>query len=287
MRYVTVEVEGRSWTAEVGDGGTFVPVRGGRDATLSDVLALTPDDRAAALASDPRAAPLPADARVLPPVRPASIVCIGLNYLDHVRESGQPAPKVPLVFTKLRTAVIGPDEAIEIDPSVTRQVDWEVELAAVIGTRARNVAIEDALAHVFGYTVANDVSARDVQFSDGQWVRGKSLDTFCPLGPSVVTADAAGDPQALRLSTRINGETTQDSSTSEMVFSVAELVSFCSRSFTLLPGDVLLTGTPWGCGAFMDPPRFLAHGDVVETEVEGIGVLRNPVKARSPGAISS
>jgi len=280
MRYATVEVQGRPCVAEVRHDGTLVAVRGGRDATLSDLIVLEPDARTAALATAPGAAPLPADARVLAPLRPASIVCIGLNYRDHVRESGQPAPKVPLVFTKLRTTVIGPGDAIEIDPEVTRQVDWEVELAVVIGARARDVAADTALDHVFGYTVANDISARDVQFSDGQWVRGKSLDTFCPLGPSVVTADEVGDPQALRLSTRVNGDAVQSSSTSEMVFSVAALVSFCSRSFTLLPGDLLLTGTPWGCGAFMDPPRFLAGGDTVETEVERIGVLRNPVVVR-------
>jgi 5-carboxymethyl-2-hydroxymuconate isomerase len=131
---------------------------------------------------------------------------------------------------------------------------------------------------VFGYTVANDVSARDVQFGDGQWVRGKSLDTFCPLGPVVVTADEIEDPQSLGLRTRVNGELVQDSSTSEMVFGVAELVSYCSHSFTLEPGDVILTGTPWGCGEFMDPPRSLSPGDVVEVEVDGIGTLRNPVE---------
>jgi 5-carboxymethyl-2-hydroxymuconate isomerase len=141
----------------------------------------------------------------------------------------------------------------------------------------RNVAETDALDHVFGYTVGNDVSARDLQFGDGQWVRGKSLDTFCPLGPVIVTADEIPDPQALGLCTRVNGETVQDSSTAEMIFGVAELLAFCSRSFTLEPGDVLLTGTPWGCGEFMDPKRSLAAGDVVEVEVEGIGTLRNEV----------
>jgi 5-carboxymethyl-2-hydroxymuconate isomerase len=168
---------------------------------------------------------------------------------------------------------------VKIDMGLTRQVDWEVELAVVIGRRARRVPAERALDHVFGYTVANDVSARDLQFSDGQWLRGKSLDTFCPLGPVVVTADEVGDPQRLGLRCRVNGATVQESSTAEMLFGVAELVAFCSRAFTLEPGDVLLTGTPWGCGAFMDPPRFLAPGDVLETEVEGIGTLRNPVEA--------
>jgi 5-carboxymethyl-2-hydroxymuconate isomerase len=174
--------------------------------------------------------------------------------------------------------VIGPNEAIEIDPEISERVDWEVELAVVIGTMARRVSVDRALDHVFGYTVANDVSARDVQFSDGQWVRGKSLDTFCPLGPAVVTADDVPNPQALRLSTMVNDRLVQDSSTSEMLFGVRELIAFCSRSFTLEPGDVVLTGTPWGCGEFMSPKQSLQPGDVVVCAVEGIGELRNPVR---------
>ena len=143
-----------------------------------------------------------------------------------------------------------------------------------------DVAAEDALAHVFGYTVANDVSARDVQFADGQWVRGKSFDTFCPIGPAVVVRDEIPDPQRLRLNTRVNGEVVQDSSTAEMIFGVAELLAFCSRSLTLLPGDLVLTGTPWGCGEFMRPPRRLHDGDLVECSIEKIGTLRNRVRMR-------
>jgi 2-keto-4-pentenoate hydratase/2-oxohepta-3-ene-1,7-dioic acid hydratase in catechol pathway len=218
-------------------------------------------------------------ARLAAPLRPGKIVAIGLNYLDHVREAGMEAPSRPLVFAKWPSSVIGPDEPIVIDATLAERVDWEVELAAVIGTPARDVAASAALDHILGYTVANDVSARDVQFADGQWVRGKSFDTFCPLGPRLVTADEVPDPQALRLGTRVNGEGVQDSSTSEMVFGVQELIAFCSRSFTLEPGDVVLTGTPWGCGEFMDPRRSLAPGDVVECEVQGLGVLRNPVRA--------
>lgn len=211
------------------------------------------------------------------PPRPGKIVAIGLNYMDHVRESGMDVPARPLVFTKFTTSVIGDGDPIAIDRSLTERVDWEVELAAVIGRTMTRVASDDALDHVSGYTVANDVSARDVQFADGQWVRGKSLDTFCPLGPRVVPAAEIGDPQALGLRTRVNGETVQDSTTAEMVFGVAELLSFCSHSFTLEPGDVVLTGTPWGCGEFMDPVRSLQHGDVVEVEIDRIGTLRNPV----------
>ena len=183
------------------------------------------------------------------------------------------------MFAKFPSSIVGPEDAIRLPQELTERVDWEVELAVVIGSTARRVSPEDALSHVFGYTVANDVSARDLQFGDGQWVRGKSLDTFCPLGPVVVTADEIPDPQRLRLTTRVNGELMQDATTDLMVFDVATLISFCSHSFTLEPGDVILTGTPWGCGEFMEPRRSLAPGDVVECEIEGIGMLRNPVEA--------
>jgi len=206
--------------------------------------------------------------------RPGKIVAIGLNYMDHVRESGAEPPKRPLVFAKFPTAIIGPNEPIRIPRSLTQRVDWEVELAVVIGERASRVSEDEAFKYVRGYTIGNDVSARDLQFADGQWVRAKSLDTFCPLGPKVVELD---DPQNLKLQTRVNGEVMQDSNTNEMIFGVAELISFCSHSFALEPGDVVLTGTPWGCGEFMDPKRSLQDGDVVECEIEGIGVLTNPL----------
>jgi 2-keto-4-pentenoate hydratase/2-oxohepta-3-ene-1,7-dioic acid hydratase in catechol pathway len=213
------------------------------------------------------------------PLQPGKIVAIGLNYLDHIRESNLPQPEQPLVFAKFPSSITGPRDPIVIDAELTARVDWEVELGVVVGRRMRNVGADAALDHVFGYTVGNDVSARDVQFSESQWTRGKSFDTFCPLGPVVVTADEIADPQALALRTRVNGELVQDSSTAEMLFGVAELLAFCSRSFTLEPGDLLLTGTPWGCGYFMDPPRLLQVGDLVECEVERVGALRNPVAA--------
>lgn len=202
------------------------------------------------------------------------IVAIGLNYMDHVRESGHEPPVKPLVFCKFTTSVIGDGDEIRFSRAVTERVDWEVELAVVIDREARNVSVEDALSYVRGYTVANDVSARDLQLADGQWVRAKSLDTFCPLGSELVQVD---DPQDLKLTTKVNGEIVQDSTTAEMIFGVAELISFCSHSFTLEAGDVILTGTPWGCGEFMEPKRSLKHGDVVEVEVEGVGKLTNPV----------
>lgn len=213
----------------------------------------------------------------LAPLRPGKVVAIGLNYLDHVRETGVEPPSEPLIFAKFPSSVVGPEDAIVIDPALTERVDWEVELAVVIGRRLSRAAADEVLDAVLGYTVGNDVSARDLQFGDGQWVRGKSLDTFCPLGPEIVTADELGDPQALGLWTRVNGRTMQESSTAEMLFSIVDILVHCSNAFTLEPGDVVLTGTPWGCGEFMNPRRSLSAGDVVECEIEGIGVLRNPV----------
>lgn len=222
---------------------------------------------------------VPSSAALLAPFAPGKIVAIGLNYMDHIRETGMDAPERPVVFAKFPSSVTGPEHSVVLDPALSARVDWEVELGVIIGRRARNVRAEDALAFVLGYTVANDLSARDVQFSDGQWVRGKSFDGFCPIGPWIVTADEIEDPQNLGLRTRVNGETVQNSSTAEMVFGVRDLIGFCSRSFTLEPGDVLLTGTPWGVGEFMTPRRSLAPGDVVECEIDRIGVLRNEMVA--------
>jgi len=200
------------------------------------------------------------------PLQPGKIVAIGRNYLDHIRESKLPQPERPLVFAKFPSSVMGPNDPIVVDVELTTRVDWEVELGVIVGRRMRNVAVGAALDYVFGYTVGNDVSARDVQFSESQWTRGKSFDTFCPIGPVVVTPDEIPDPQALALRTRVSGTLMQDSSTAEMLFGVAELLAFCSRNFTLEAGDLMLTGTPWGCGYFMDPPRTLEIGDVVECE---------------------
>jgi 2-keto-4-pentenoate hydratase/2-oxohepta-3-ene-1,7-dioic acid hydratase in catechol pathway len=196
--------------------------------------------------------------------------------MDHVREQNQPIPERPIVFAKFNTAVIGPGEAIRWDPELTQQVDFEAELGVVIGKPARNVPLERALEHVFGFVNVNDVSARDIQFGDKQWVRGKSLDTFAPMGPMIVTADEIPDPQALGIRCLVNGEVMQDSSTKEMIFGVKELVAFLSRSFTLEAGDVISTGTPDGVGAFRKPPVFLKDGDRVAVEVESLGRLENP-----------
>jgi 2-keto-4-pentenoate hydratase/2-oxohepta-3-ene-1,7-dioic acid hydratase in catechol pathway len=208
---------------------------------------------------------------------PSKIACVGLNYHDHCRETGMAVPERPLIFAKFPSSLVGPGAAIAWPEGLTEQVDWEVELAVVIGRRTRHASEREALDAIFGYTAANDVSARDLQFADQQWVRAKSIDSFCPLGPVIVTPDEFGDPQDKRLVTRVNGETMQDSTTAEMIFGVAEVVSFLSRASTLEPGDLILTGTPWGVGGFRDPPVFLKPGDTVEVEVEDIGVLANDV----------
>lgn len=262
------------------DGRTLAVKRDGAFAAIdapADLVSALAELGAEPLRAAAERATRPTTGRLLAPLRPGKIVAVGLNYLDHIRETGLERPDRPLLFAKFPSSVVGPGGDIRLDASITDRVDWEVELAVVIGSTARNVSTEYARNCVFGYTVANDVSARDVQFADGQWVRGKSLDTFCPLGPAVVTADEIRDPQDLALSTRVNGELVQDSRTSEMLFGVADIVAFCSHSFTLEPGDVILTGTPWGCGEFMDPRRSLAPGDVVTCEIEGIGVLENRV----------
>jgi 2-keto-4-pentenoate hydratase/2-oxohepta-3-ene-1,7-dioic acid hydratase in catechol pathway len=208
---------------------------------------------------------------------PPKVACVGLNYHDHCRETGMAAPERPLIFAKFASSLTGPDTSIEWPDGLTDQVDWEAELAVVIGRRIRNANEREALDAVFGYTAANDVSARDLQFVDQQWVRAKSIDTFCPVGPVIVTPDEFGDPQDKRLISRVNGETMQDSTSTEMIFGVGEILSFLSRACTLEPGDLILTGTPWGVGGFRDPPVFLSPGDNVEIEVEGIGVLANNV----------
>ncbi len=220
-------------------------------------------------------------ARLLPPVRPVNIFCIGLNYGEHAKEGGQPIPENPVIFMKPTSTVIGPGEAIRIPAACADrpQVDYECELAVVIRKAARDVRPEQALEHVLGYTCANDVSARHWQRHGGagQWIRGKSFDTFCPLGPALVTADEIPDPQNLSLTTTLNGQTMQQGHTSDMIFSVATLIAFLSRDTTLLPGTVILTGTPPGVGFARKPPVWLKAGDTITVAVDGIGELTNPV----------
>ncbi len=221
------------------------------------------------------ARPLPGIVPLPPVVRPGKIVAVGRNYADHAAEQGVATADDPILFTKYGSSVVPDGADIAWRAVDTQQVDYEAELAVIIGTAARDVPQDRALDHVLGYACLNDVSARDLQFGDGQWVRGKSLDTFCPFGPWIVTADEIPDPQALRIRCLVNGEVLQDANTSQMLHGVAALIAFCSRFFTLEPGDVIATGTPAGVGVFRKPPRFLGDGDEVIIDIEGVGRLRN------------
>lgn len=217
------------------------------------------------------------DAVLGPPVPdPEKIVCLGLNYREHAEESGMEEPPAPVLFAKFRNSLVGPGAPVVL-PRASEKVDYEGELAVVIGRRCKEVSQDEALDYVAGYTVFNDVSARDLQLQTSQWMAGKAVDTFAPCGPAVVTADEVGDPQDLLLATRVNGETVQEASTSQMIFSVRETISFVSRVMTLEPGDIIATGTPSGVGQSRTPPLFLKEGDVVEVEIEKLGTLRNPV----------
>jgi len=224
--------------------------------------------------------------RVLAPIpRPRkNVFCVGWNYLEHFEEGAkartqvQEMPQHPTFFSKVPTTVTGPYDPVPLHAGITEKLDWEVELGVIIGRGARNIAEDDALKHVFGYTVVNDVSAREVQRRHGQqWFKGKSLDGSCPMGPWIVTADEVPDPQALRVSCRVNGVVKQDSNTRQMYFRIPRIIAELSAGLTLEPGDIISTGTPAGVGHARTPPEFLAPGDLLETEVEGIRVLRNKI----------
>jgi 2-keto-4-pentenoate hydratase/2-oxohepta-3-ene-1,7-dioic acid hydratase in catechol pathway len=212
----------------------------------------------------------------VPIERPGKIVCVGLNYRAHAAERGEQAPERPMLFAKWPTALIGPGDAIRIPP-ISRQIDWEGELGVLIGRGGRAIAVDDALEHVSGYLCLNDVSARDLQRADRQYSRAKSLDTFCPVS-APVPAGSVADPQALRIRCLVNGQVMQDATTSDMIFSVAQLISFVSEAITLEPGDLLATGTPPGVGEARDPQVFLQAGDEVTVDIEGVGTLTNPVR---------
>jgi 2-keto-4-pentenoate hydratase/2-oxohepta-3-ene-1,7-dioic acid hydratase in catechol pathway len=209
---------------------------------------------------------------------PGKIICVGLNYRDHAEEQGTKLPSAPLLFAKWPNALIGPGKPIVI-PRESEQVDYEAELGVVIGERVRRASEENALETVRGYICVNDVSARDLQFSDGQWTRGKSPDTFCPVGPQLVPAAEVPDPQALGIRCVLNGEVMQDSTTANMIFTVAEIIAYASATMTLEPGDLIATGTPAGVGVFRDPPVLLREGDEVRIEIDKLGSLTSPVQA--------
>jgi 2-keto-4-pentenoate hydratase/2-oxohepta-3-ene-1,7-dioic acid hydratase in catechol pathway len=215
-----------------------------------------------------------------------NVFCVGRNFVAHAEEGARARgvavklPKVPMYFTKAPTSVIGAYDDVPFHQSATQQVDWEAELAVVIGMAGRNIRRDAALDHVFGYTIANDVTARDLQDLHGQFFKGKSLDGSCPMGPVLVTADEFGDPHAKNISLRLNGVVKQQGNTRDMIFRIDVLIESLSQGLTLEPGDIIATGTPEGCGFARTPPEFMQPGDIMETEVEGIGVMRNRIVAR-------
>jgi 2-keto-4-pentenoate hydratase/2-oxohepta-3-ene-1,7-dioic acid hydratase in catechol pathway len=258
--------------------GMLALIAGGDEAlaALAEVVAAAPEDALLPLETVELRAPIPRPRK--------NILCVGRNYAEHAAESlraiGQEVklPEFPNIFTKAVTAVTGPTSEIVIDPAVSERIDWEVELAVIIGTGGRGIAREEALGHVWGYTILNDVSARDIQNRAGvQWFLGKSLDGSCPMGPWIVTADELRDPTNLRLRLLVNGIVKQEDTTAHMIFDIPTLLADISRGMTLEPGDILATGTPSGVGFARTPPEFLCPGDLMESEIEGIGTMRNRV----------
>jgi 2-keto-4-pentenoate hydratase/2-oxohepta-3-ene-1,7-dioic acid hydratase in catechol pathway len=246
------------------------------DKGLAELITAIKRARSSGFEIDDRFA-LPVDSvSFLPPVYPSKIIAIGRNYVDHAIEGGSELPAAPLIFNKLPNSLSAHNAPIVLH-KISSQIDYEAELAVVIGRRATRVSESEALDYIFGYTLINDVSARDLQFGDGQWVRGKSLDGFAPLGPFITTRDEIPDVQALNIEGRLNGQVMQSSNTSKMIFKVAYLVSYISQGIALEPGDVIATGTPDGVGIFRDPPVLLKPGDVYEVTIERLGTLRNPV----------
>lgn len=283
MRLLTrAAPEGERLAVAIGDDA-IVDVQellGGEGWTIARLLADADGVRSAiaealATAPQPPGRPVSETVFLAPVTHPGKIVAIGRNYHEHAAEEGTTSPPDPVVFAKFPSALVGDGAEIAWRASDTQQVDYEAELAVVIGRTARDVPTARAMEHVLGYSCLNDVSARDLQFRDGQWVRAKSLDSFCPMGPWITTIDAVPDPADLRIRCLVNGETRQDAQTSAMVHDIPHLIAFCSRFMTLEPGDVIATGTPGGVGVFREPPQFLADGDLVVVDIEGVGRLTN------------
>jgi len=250
--------------------------------TLREYIALAPHERIAWHSSE-ELVPC-ADVQLEAPVRPArNVFCVGRNYLEHAREGALAAgrelklPSVPTFFTKATTAIAGPDAMLHLQANLSGEYDFEAELAVVVGAKCKNVSEAEALHVVFGYTALNDVTARNLQREHGQWFKGKSLDDSCPIGPWIVSTEEIGDAQALEIALRLNGVEKQRSNTAKMIFTIPRLIAELSKGMTLLPGDVIATGTPAGVGFARRPPEFLAEGDVMEVEIEKIGILRNTV----------
>ncbi len=288
MRLATIEIDGRSEGAVIEADGSARPIGG----TLQDLIAGGPAALSALrsrMAAGHDAIPASAVRLLAPLPRPEkNVFCVGRNYREHIAEGERAqnvkigVTEVPVFFTKPRTAVVGPGAEVPIFPHVSTQIDYEVELALVIGKAGRDIPRERALEHVFGYTILNDVTARDVQRRHGgQYFKGKGLDGSCPIGPWIVTADAIGDPASLGIRCSVNGELRQESVTSAMIFDIPTLIASLSEGLTLEPGDILATGTPSGVGYAMDPPRFLRDGDRVVCEIDGIGRLENTMREQA------
>jgi 2-keto-4-pentenoate hydratase/2-oxohepta-3-ene-1,7-dioic acid hydratase in catechol pathway len=282
MRFVTIQRTGYTEPGVVLDG-EVIGIRGAGFDEITSVLGGGADamDRVMRwVDSPPGGERIPeSEAKFAAPVpRPPKIICIGLNYRDHAIESGMPIPETPTVFAKFPTAVIGPGAAIVLPKASTRP-DYEAELAVVIGKGGRHIPEARWREHVFGYTILNDVSARDFQMATSQWMIGKTFDTFAPMGPAIVTADEIEDPHNLAISLELSGDLMQNSNTSNLVFGVPALIAYLSSVFTLEPGDIIATGTPPGVGFARKPPRYLMAGDEVRVRVEGLGELYNPVVA--------
>jgi len=285
VRLVTIEAGGdRRVAVELGDGGDYADITAA-DASLPRDMKKLLELEDGILKAETAAKTAPkiarADARLMACIYdPEKIVCIGMNYVDHCTEQNMPVPTEPVVFSKFASAITEPGSPIML-PAETKKLDFEVELCIVIGKTARRVPKAEAINYVAGYTVAHDVSARDWQLerNGGQWLMGKTFDTFAPIGPAIVTTDEVGDIHAKGIRCRLNGETVQDSNTSEFVFDVPTVVEWVSKLVTLKPGDLIFTGTPPGVGCFRKPQLWLKDGDVVEVEIDGIGCISNPVKA--------
>jgi len=289
MKLVSYAADGGARPGVLRDDGRIVDL-GGVAPTLLALIADGAIDRARTVAADPAAELAPPDATILAPIPDPrrNIFCVGKNYRDHALEfggsgfdggakGGDEIPEAPIIFTKATTSVVGPDAPVLgwLDPD--GQVDYEGELAVVIGRGGRTIAAGDAMDHVFGYTIVNDITARGAQKRHKQWLLGKGLDTFCPMGPTLVTADEIGDPARLRVVTHVNGERRQDAPVSDLIFDIPALIAAISQGITLLPGDIIATGTPAGVGIGFTPPRFLAANDIVSVHIDPIGTLENPI----------
>ncbi len=286
MRIVSYRQNGGPWRAGAERDGAIVDIGAAPDPSVRALLAGGAAALAAAQERAKRGSPVSGKIEIGPPVPdPEKIICFGLNYRKHAEETGMAIPKFPTFFSKYRNSLVAGGEPILLPAKNSTQIDYEVELAAVIGKRCKSVSEADALGYVGGYSILNDVSARDLQMQTSQWGAGKAIDTFAPFGPVLVTPDEIGDPQKLAVKTRLNGQVVQSSNTADMIFPVAQLVAFLSDFMTLEPGDVIATGTPEGVGFTRKPPLFMKDGDVVELEIEKIGVLRNPVLARVPATV--